>query len=422
MDARFFGIDNILSTLGINSSKQFDLFYTSALEGRETLDLNIEGFVWDEAQLDFTYEALEAEGKLKGMATYVDLNSEPLARGKAVELSKLTGSIPRQKRKILRGENDYRKQLIALQTAEAMARLKGDSPYQSVRDYLTANLFDTLAEIPDSHNASLSFQVGQMKSARKLSLTTDNNPSGIAGVEFSAQVPDENVVDEAWYTITDGAISYVEDADPILTLKKKIREIKLDIYKGYQNVTVEINAVTFFKLVEHPKVLQRLGYSLRPDLQIVPKNDSNAQTVGYENYLSNGDEFIKEFFKRAIGADQLILNTTIVGVDKLNATSKKFETKKLDVFEQDVVLIRPTGTIGTIKNVAPLRPDGSAISAGIFGGRGIIEYRYNAETREQTWVSELTILAVPNQPKKMYYYNIKGEAAEASATSTEESK
>jgi hypothetical protein len=73
----------------------------------------------------------------------------------------------------------------------------------------------------------------------------------------------------------------------------------------------------------------------------------------------------------------------------------------------------------------PLRPDGSAISAGIFGNRGIIEYRYNAATREQTWVSELTMLAVPNQPKKMFYYNIKGEATEASAASTqadEESK
>jgi hypothetical protein len=415
MDARFLGLDNILSTLGINSSKKFDLFYTSALEGRETLDLNIEGFVWDDAQLDFTYEALEAEGKLKGMATYVDLNSEPLARGKAVELAKLSGSIPRQKRKIVRGENDYRKQLIALNNADAMARLRGDSPYQSVRDYLIGNLFDTLSEIPDSHNASLSFQVGQMKSARKLSLTADNNPSGITGVEFSAQVPDENVVDEAWYTEKDGAITYVEDADPILTLKKKIREIKLDPYKGYKNVTVEINATTFFKLVEHPKVLQRLGYSLRPDLRVVPSNDKNAQTVGYENYLSNGDDYIKTFFQRAIGADQLILNTTIVGVDKLNATSKKFVTEKLDVFEPDTVLIRPQGVIGTIKNVVPLRPDGSAITAGIFGNRGIIEYRYNAETREQTWVSELTMLAVPNQPKKMFYYNIKGAAEEAAA-------
>jgi hypothetical protein len=306
-----------------------------------------------------------------------------------------------------------------------MARLKGESPYATVRDYLNNTLFDTLSEIPDSHNASLSYQVGQMKSARKLALTADNNPSGITGVEFSAQVPNENIVSEPWYTEKDGAVTYVDDADPLLTLKKKIREIKLDPYKGYKNVTVEINATTFFKLVEHPKILQRLGYSLRPDLRIVPANDKNAQTVGYEKYLSEGDEFIKSFFQRAIGADTVLLNTTIVGVDKLNATTKKFATEKLDVFEQDVVLIRPSGNIGTIKNVVPLRPDGSAISAGIFGNRGIIEYRYNAATREQTWVSELTMLAVPNQPKKMFYYNIKGEATEASAASTqadEESK
>ena len=73
-------------------------------------------------------------------------------------------------------------------------------------------------------------------------------------------------------------------------------------------------------------------------------------------------------------------------------------------FNSDGVLIRPTGIIGKIKNVVPLRPDGSAIVAGIFGNRGILEYIYNAQTRTQDWQSELTILAVPNRPKDMFYF------------------
>jgi hypothetical protein len=330
-------------------------------------------------------------------------------------LSKITGTIPRQKHKIVRGENDYRKQLIALSNADAAARLMGGSPYASVREYLANNLFDTVAEIPDAHSASLSYQVGQMKSKRSLTLTDVNNAGGIVDVSFEANVPDSNVVSDAWYNVgSDGTITYVEDIDPIEVLKKKIREIKWDNYNGYPNVCVEIDEKTFFTLIQHPKVLTKFGYMLHPELRISAKNDDNAKAVGYDAFLATNDAQVKELFRNAIGADVVLYNNTVVGADKLNASTKKFETAKLKAFAEGVVLIRPTGVIGTIRNVVPLRPDGSAISGSIFGGRGIIEYRYNNETRTQTWVSELTVLAVPNQPKKMYYFEIAGTAEVAS--------
>lgn len=374
MGARFLGLDNILETLGINSSKAFLLVYDDALVGRETDGLNIAGCEWAPAQLDFSYDWLEASGRIKATATYLDLNSEPVARGKQVDMSKVSGTIPRQKRKLVRGENDYRKELIALQNADAMARLRGDSPYNSVREYLANNLFDTLSEFPDSHNASLSYARGQMFGARSLTLTADNNPGGLA-MTFESGVPEKNVVKEAWYTEdASGNVTYVETTDPVLPIKKKIRDLKLDPYHGHTNVTVEMTAKTFFTLVEHPKVLQRIGYSMRPELQIVPKNDSNAQTVGYEKYLSAGAQFVKEWFKNAIGADELLIDTTIV--DKLNATTKKFDTEKLTAFPDGVILVRPSGNVAQIFNVTPLRPDASAVSATIFGGRGILEYFY----------------------------------------------
>lgn len=416
MDARFLGLDNIMASLGLNSPNAFQAWYEESLEGRETAGLNIEGFEWAEPQLDFDYAFLEASGRLKSMANYVDYNSEPLARGKAVELAKLEGQIPRQKRKINRGENDYRKELSALKDADIMARFRGDAPEDSVKAYLANNLFDTLSEIPDSHNASITYQVGQMKSHRSLLLTEENNKGGIIGAEFSSNVPDENVVTEEWFTVdAEGNVTYVEDVDPIMTLKKKIRAIKLDRYRGYTNVAVEINGKTLFTIAEHPAVLTKLGYSLRPELMVSPNNDKNALKVGTDAYYSNQDGYMTDYIKRAIGADQLIVNDTIVGVDKLNTETKKFEQKKLDVFDEGVILIRPAGIIGSIFNVVPLRPDGQAIVAGIFGGRGIIEYRYNRETRTQTWVSELTALAVPNAPKKLHYINVQGTTPEAAA-------
>ena len=412
MDARFLGFDNIAATLGLNTAKNLQAWYNEYLEGRETMGLNIDGFDWADPQLDFTYEFLEADGRIKAMATYVAPDSEPLARGKDISLAKLTGTIPRQKRKIVRGENDYRRELIALQEADVKARFRGDSPVDSVRNYLANNLFDTLAEIPDSHNASVTYQVGQMTSKRKLVLTADNNQGGIIGAEFSSNVPEENVTKENWYTVGEnGAITYVEGTNPIMAIKKKVRAIKRDLYNGYPMVKAKMSAFTFDALIEHPETLRALGYALRPELYASAKNDADALKVGTNAFYSNSHEYMVDFFKRAIDVDELVIDNTIVGVDKLNTSTKKFEQKKVGVFDDGVIMLSPTGIIGSIHNVVPLRPDGQAIVAGIFGNRGILEYRYNRETRTQTWVSELTVLAVPNAPKKLFYFEVQGVTA-----------
>lgn len=412
MDARFLGFDNIVATLGLNTAKNLQAWYNEYLEGRETMGLNIDGFEWADPQLDFTYEFLEADGRIKAMATYVAPDSEPLARGKDISLAKLTGTIPRQKRKIVRGENDYRRELIALQEADVKARFRGDSPVDSVRNYLVNNLFDTLAEIPDSHNASVTYQVGQMTSKRKLVLTADNNQGGIIGAEFSSNVPEENVTREEWYTVGEnGAITYVEGTNPIMAIKKKVRAIKRDLYNGYPMVKAKMSAFTFDALIEHPETLRALGYALRPELYASAKNDADALKVGTNAFYSNSHEYMVDFFKRAIDVDELVIDNTIVGVDKLNTSTKKFEQKKVGVFDDGVIMLSPTGIIGSIHNVVPLRPDGQAIVAGIFGNRGILEYRYNRETRTQTWVSELTVLAVPNAPKKLFYFEVQGVTA-----------
>ena len=412
MDARFLGFDNIAATLGLNTAKNLQAWYNEYLEGRETMGLNIDGFDWADPQLDFTYEFLEADGRIKAMATYVAPDSEPLARGKDISLAKLTGTIPRQKRKIVRGENDYRRELIALQEADVKARFRGDSPVDSVRNYLATNLFDTLAEIPDSHNASVTYQVGQMTSKRKLVLTADNNQGGIIGAEFSSNVPEENVTREEWYTVGEnGAITYVEGTNPIMAIKKKVRAIKRDLYNGYPMVKAKMSAFTFDALIEHPETLRALGYALRPELYASAKNDADALKVGTNAFYSNSHEYMVDFFKRAIDVDELVIDNTIVGVDKLNTSTKKFEQKKVGVFDDGVIMLSPTGIIGSIHNVVPLRPDGQAIVAGIFGNRGILEYRYNRETRTQTWVSELTVLAVPNAPKKLFYFEVQGVTA-----------
>lgn len=396
---RFMGLDSLMRANGIIDTKAFEAYYSTILAGRETMDLNIAGFEWNDPQIDFTYEMLEMGDDVEVMATYVDLNSPALPSGKQTKFEKLTGSIPRQKYRIVRGENDYRKELILMEEVANVARFQGRDVNTSLEEHLAKYLFTTLVDIPNAHKNSLNYQVGQMKSVGALELTAENNPRGIKGAKFSAKVPASNIITKEWMNkdAATGTYTAVEGADPIEDIKAKIREIR---FMKYRDVTVEIDEQFAFELFKMPSVLKAIGYLVYPNLRITPKNDDNASAVarGLE------DDAIKDYFRRLIGADEVIYQNTVVATEKLNAETKNFDHPVMKAFNEDVILIRPSGTIGRIMNVAPLRPDGSAITAGIFGGRGIVEYIYNPQTRTQDWQSELTILAVPTRPKDMYYF------------------
>ena len=396
---RFMGLDTLMAANGLTSAKAFDVYYDTILKGRENMDLNIEGFEWDDPQIDFTYEMLETGDDVYAMAHYVDLNSPALPSGKQTEFAKLTGSIPRQKYRVVRGENDYRKELIVMQEVAAVARFQGRNVNTSLSEHLAKYLFSTLVEFPEAHKTSLNYQVGQMKSAAKLVLNDENNPRGIKGVEFGAKVPVSNFIKPNWFTKqADGTYVAVEGANPIEDLKAKIREIR---WNGqYKNVVVELDEQFAFEIFKMPEVLKAIGYADTPNLRLSAKNDDNAMAVA----KNLEDEIIKDYFRKLINADRIVYHNTLVAAEKINVENKNYDRKTMKAFNPDVVLVRPEGTIGKIKNVVPLRPDGSAITAGIFGGRGLIEYIYNAQTRTQDWQSELTILAVPNRPRDMFYF------------------
>lgn len=404
MDARFYGFDNIMKSFGLTTPRALEVFYDRYLSGRESMGLNIEGFAWDEGQIDFAYEFGEIADNVTAMATYVDLNSEPLPRGREVSISKFGGYIPRQKRLAVKGENDFRREMIALGKIEQGAMLRGESPYSSLKDYLAKNLLTTMAEFPDSHAQSLTYQVGQMKSKGVLTLTDENNPGGITNIEFKSHSPEGNTKKMDYWTNTGGAIAYEASKTPIEDIQNYIYELTYDGTFG--PVCVEIDEATFLTLVRHPEFKKAIGYLTIGGLFTSGENntdaDARAAEAGGFALLTATNEQLKAWFKQLIRVDQVIFHNNVVFVDKFDTSTKKFETKKHKAFEEGVMLIRPVGNIGTIKNVVPLRPDGSAIVAGIFGNRGIIEYRYNAETKTQTWVSELTVLAVPNRPKKMH--------------------
>lgn len=394
---RFNGLDTLMSNKGITDSVTFNAYLKEVLSKRESQGENLEGFVWDAPQIDFTYEMLEAEKTVEVMASYVDLNSPALPAGKKTELVKLTGSIPRMKYAVARGENDYRKQLIMLNEVKSVAAFTNKSESVAVSQFLSKELFYAVDEIAAAIKNSLNYQVGQMKSTSMLTLTDTNNPRGSIRATFSAQVPADHVTLAKWFT---KAGAEKAGTDPVKDLRNFIRELRWKA-NGYENIAVEINEKFLYKLFSHSAVTAALGYAATGvALRANPDNADNAAAVG----AALAFEVQKETFRKLIEADELISNKTQCGIEKWNSSAKRFERTLVNAFEEDVVLVRPTGTIGVIKNVVPLRPDGQAIVGDLYGGRGIIEYNYNRDTREQRWQGELTALAVLTRPNDMYYF------------------
>lgn len=393
----FNGLDTLMSNKGITDSVTFNAYLKEVLSKRESQGENLEGFVWDVPQIDFTYEMIEAEKSIEVMASYVDLNSPALPAGKKTELIKLTGSIPRMKYAVARGENDYRKQLIMLNEVKSVAAFTNKSESVAVSQFLSKELFYAVDEIAAAVKNSLNYQVGQMKSTAALTLTDANNPRGSIRATFSAQVPVGNTTEANWFTKTG---TEKTGTDPVKDLRNFIRELRWKA-NGYENIAVEINEKFLYKLFSHSAVTAALGYAATGvALRANPDNADNASAVG----AALSFEAQKEAFRKLIEADELISNKTQCGIEKWNSSTKRFERTLVNAFEEGVVLIRPTGTVGVIKNVVPLRPDGQAIVGDLYGGRGIIEYNYNRDTREQRWQGELTALAVLTRPNDMYYF------------------
>lgn len=399
---QYFGLDTLMASNGITSAEAFMAYYQQVLSRRENQNLNVIGFEeWGIPQVDFTYRMLEAEQKISVMATYVDLNSDPMPIG-TKGFKTLEGSIPRQKARWELGENDYRKQLIVMQNLQVAATFTNQSPAESVKNYLAELLFGGISEIQDAHIGSMSYQVGQMKSTGSVTLTDANNPRGIQNITFSAQIPAGNIVtldgDARWFT--DSAKTQEGSAsDPVGDIKTRVRNLRDKLNGGA--VTVEVNETSFFEDMQHSKWQIALGYAISPDLIKYAGVGDAGKAAAAAVAAASGDDTIKAAFKRVINADEVIFNKTVCGVEKWDKSEKKLVISTLPAFNKDTYLVRPSGKVGTRLNVVPLRPDPSAISALIFDGHGLIEYRYDPRTKYQDWVSELTVLAVPTRPSDM---------------------
>ena len=392
------GFYTLMQEAGILSSESFSAYIKDVVGFGNLQDLNLDGFSWDPySSLTFDYQQMIASNRLKVMATYTDKDSEAIPFG--TEGFKMTeGVIPRQKARFLWDEDDYRKYLDAL----------GKLQFQNAtaEQYALDLLFNGLSDIKNAHELSMTYQRDQMVSNRGLTLSADNNPRGITGLTFTASVPDGNVTtlsgNYCWFTDPDHKDTAHEgsSSDPVKDMRTIIRSMKR---KGWTNLVLEVDEQSWLEDMDHSKWRTAAGYEARPDLVLAANNDANALAVG----KNLGDDRMKEIFAKIIGIPlaNIKFRQGLAAVEKLQGKGPdaKLVRTSFRTFNANTYVFYPAGPLGTIKTVQPLTPDSSAIYATFFGGRGLIQYEYDAKAKTQDWWSELTALCVPNRPQEMFY-------------------
>lgn len=406
------GLDTLMASNGIINNEKYDAYQISVLKPLESNKLNMRGFVWDNPQTNFTYSMLEAQEKVSAMATYVSISSDPIPVGSQTNLRKLTGSIPRQKHVIRITEEDLRNALDEMNNIVGSASFLNTNREVAIKSLLEDMLFDKQSDFIERHKNSINYACGRVKSLAQLEVNAENNPRGIKGVTFKMHVPEENFrIDKKWFTReADGTLTPIESADPLKDLSDFVYWLKNNTYG---DIEFEWDATFTHALVRHPKMLATLGYHINPALRMAYNDDKQAIAVA----SGSKDAVLVEALRDYLEIDGIYTSETFTEVDKYDEDKDEFVSKRLRVFEPGIVAVHPTGTIGKIKNVAPMRGDGSQISTRIFDGHGIIEYFYFGKERIQEWRSELTILPVLTRPRDMYYFNVVADATGASSRS-----
>lgn len=391
------GFRTLMAEAGILSAESFDLYVTDVIGFGNTQDMNLDGFSWDPySSITFDFKQLLMSNKLKVMATYADKDSEVIPLGtKGFEMTE--GVIPCQKARFFWDSDDYRNYL------DALSKIQFQN--QTAKEYALDLLFNGLTDIKNAHELSMLYQRDQMVSNRGLILDANNNPRGIKGLVFTSNVPEENI------TVTDNMFSDPENktaetanlkVDLIAVLRKKIRAM---VRKGYakSQIIMEVDEQSWLDDMEHPVVRTQIGYRLRRDLIMAPDNDANALRVGN----AADDDEVKAAFAALIGLPlkNIKFKQGLTAVERLEGkgVGAKLVTKAFRTFNANTYVLYPDGPLGTIKTAMALLPDGDAIYATFFDGRGIIQYEYDVKAKTQDWWSEFYGLCVPTRPQEMYY-------------------
>ena len=372
--------DLLSRALGGNDGRRLQGFLDNVVAQKYN-ELNIPGFKFaPEMQLDFTYEQLQKEIGLNVMASYLDLDSQPIPVGTEGAVIS-TGRIPRMKMVEYYNEDKYRKLLIAEQRFGASS--------DRVVNAAVEALFNTADTLVGGHTNALTYQRHQIVSTGKFTLNSTNNPNGLVGLTFASHVPTANINTlsgtKRWWTASDYSTEG-SAADPIGDM---IAIVEVARQKGVQG-HFEINASYLDKVLKHSKVVAAIGANLFP---------TAADSAASAAYLSRAKKI--EVLAEIVGA-RIDAIDAIVATEVYNKSTKTLERKMIDAFEANVVVFVPDGNLGEILTVEPIAIEGGTYAT-FYGGRLLLTVDVDAKYKCQSFNTEMTSLVVPNKPQYMWY-------------------
>ena len=372
--------DLLSRALGGNDGRRLQGFLDNVVAQKYN-QLNIPGFKFaPEMQLDFTYEQIQKEIGLNVMASYVDLDSQPIPVGTEGAVIS-TGRIPRMKMVEYYNEDKYRKLLIAEQRF-------GAGSNQVVNSAVKA-LFNTIDTLVGGHTNALTYQRHQIVSTGKFTVNSTNNPNGIVGLTFASHVPSANINTLSgparWWTNAEKTTEGTA-ADPIADLIAMVETARKKGVKGH----FEVNAAYLDAILKHSKVVAAIGANLFP-----LATDKTAAAA----YLSRTRKL--EVLAEIVGAPINAIDA-IVATEVYNKTTKKLERTMIDAFEANVVVFVPDGDLGDFITVEPIAIEGGTYGT-FYDGRLLLTVDVDAKYKCQSFNTEMTTLAVPNKPQYMWY-------------------
>mgnify|MGYP000946288232 CR=1 FL=1 len=376
-------IYDILTLAGVNKN-QLQSFID---KGKEMYNkLETPGFPFRrDMQTNFSFEQLEAEYGINAMATYVDIDSPgtPINYESAV-LS--TGKIPRQKKRADFDEVQYRQKL-------ELGAVTGD-----ITDSALGTLFESTKKLIDSHTNAMTYQRHQMVSCGQFETTDENNPGGIVGRLYKANIPGGNITSltgtARWWTDNDHTVEG-SAANPV----KNLQDVEFVAKKKGRAMHWEVDENTMEETLNHSKVKALIG------TVVLPLGDAGQQAAQVE---VTPRERRLEIFKSFLRYPVTVVDS-ISSVDKTNPKTKKVENIEFRSFNPDAWALVPNGKIGEILTVAPFKinPSERSAYADYYGGRLLMTVDFDLLKKIQYMETEMTSLVVPDKPKLMYILNIR---------------
>lgn len=353
--------------------------------------LQIDGFRLEPMQADFDYAQIQKTMRINPMAIYSDLDSPVIPFG-TTGFEVYGGKIPRMKTRRTMNEADVRKQRATA------AQIGGSAAADAAREAL----FETLDTQIGAHTNSLTYQRNQMISKGMLSLTKDNNPYGISGVDFYSNVSNSNINKLAgskrWWTDADRTTEGT-DATPIEDLQAMVDTMIRK--RGIRDSYFEIEFNTARDLVKHSKVVQAIAVNQYP-LADAGQASYAASLLTWQNKL--------RILGEIVGAEFSVIDH-LVSVETFDEASRSLVDKDFDAFEPNVLVLLPRGELGTVKTVVPYTmPLYMGAYANFYDGRLLITTDFDIQKKIQYIETEMTSLCVPNRPQLMYYIDVTGTA------------